>query len=46
LATTLRGKVELNGTPLVAGDAAKLIGESTVTLRNGEQAEVLVFDLP
>jgi len=29
-----------------AGDAAKLIGESAVTLRNGEQAEVLVFDLP
>lgn len=41
-----RGKVEVNATPLVAGDAAKLIGESTVTLRNGEQAEVLVFDLP
>jgi hypothetical protein len=29
----------------MAGDAAKLTGESCLTLGNGEDAEVLVFDL-
>jgi len=41
-----RGQVEANGTPLAAGDALKLTGEASVTLRHGKGAEVLVFDLP
>jgi quercetin 2,3-dioxygenase len=41
----VRGSVSVNGNPLQAGDAAKLTGESAVELSQGEQAEVLVFDL-
>lgn len=40
-----RGKVSLNGTPLRAGDAAKLAGESHLVLDRGEEAEVLIFEL-
>jgi quercetin 2,3-dioxygenase len=41
-----RGSVQLNGTPLVAGDAARWIGAGRLTLSGGSDAEVLVFDLP
>jgi redox-sensitive bicupin YhaK (pirin superfamily) len=41
-----RGAIEVNGTPLGAGDAAKLVGEREVRLARGQGAEVLVFDLP
>lgn len=41
-----RGSVTVNGQTLQAGDAAKLRGEPKVTLTQGQQAEVLVFDLP
>jgi redox-sensitive bicupin YhaK (pirin superfamily) len=39
------GSIEVNGQALQAGDAAKLDGESQVSLVNGRDAEVLVFDL-
>jgi redox-sensitive bicupin YhaK (pirin superfamily) len=41
----VRGAIRVNGTPLVAGDAAKLSGESSLILGRGDDAEVLVFDL-
>jgi quercetin 2,3-dioxygenase len=41
-----RGAIRVNGTPLKAGDAAKLTDESKVVLDQGQDAEVLVFDLP
>ena len=41
----VRGALEVNGQRLSAGDALKLQGESKVTLANGTDAEVLVFDL-
>ncbi|HKZ72425.1 MAG TPA: pirin family protein [Steroidobacteraceae bacterium] len=41
-----RGKLAVNGTPLQAGDALKLSDTPRVTLQNGENAEVLLFDLP
>ena len=41
----VRGELEVNGQCLQAGDAALLQGESRVTLGNGREAEVLVFDL-
>ncbi|MBP3985831.1 pirin family protein [Pseudoxanthomonas helianthi] len=41
-----RGAVEVNGHALSAGDALLYEGEPLVDLRNGRQAEVLVFDLP
>jgi redox-sensitive bicupin YhaK (pirin superfamily) len=40
-----RGAVSVNGTPLGAGDAAKLDGESRLVIDQGRDAEVLVFDL-
>jgi redox-sensitive bicupin YhaK (pirin superfamily) len=40
-----RGTVTVNSQPLVAGDALKASGESTLTMENGAQAEVLLFDL-
>ncbi len=40
-----RGAVNVNGQRLQAGDAAKLDGETQLTIDQGEQAEVLVFDL-
>ncbi len=42
----VRGKVTVNGQHLAAGDAAKLAGETELQIGDGEQAEVLVFDLP
>ena len=41
----LRGGVEVNGAKLTTGDAALLEGESRITLAQGSNAEVLVFDL-
>lgn len=41
-----RGALNVNGTSLAAGDAAKLVGEKMISISGGEQAEVLVFDLP
>lgn len=40
-----RGRVQLNGETLQAGDAAKLRDEPRLHLSAGEGAEVLVFDL-
>jgi redox-sensitive bicupin YhaK (pirin superfamily) len=42
----IRGSLVVNGTPLKGGDALKLTHESGVVLEQGEDAEVLVFDLP
>jgi redox-sensitive bicupin YhaK (pirin superfamily) len=39
------GVLKVNGQRLLAGDAAKLTVESILTLSEGEDAEVLVFDL-
>ena len=39
------GAVSVNSEKLAAGDAAAVEGESTVTIRNKEPGEVLVFDL-
>ena len=41
----VRGELEANGQTLKAGDAAMLENEPTLALRNGNAAEVLVFDL-
>jgi quercetin 2,3-dioxygenase len=41
-----RGEVAVNGSPLAAGDAAKLVGERQLSLTEGKSAEVLVFVLP
>ena len=41
-----RGQLVVNDHPLVAGDALKLSGEDQLHFMNGDQAEVLVFDLP
>jgi len=41
-----RGALELNGQALRAGDGAMLQGEPMIGLANGQDAEVLVFDLP
>jgi quercetin 2,3-dioxygenase len=41
-----RGSIEANGTPLAAGDALKLAGIAELALADGNDAEVLVFDLP
>ncbi len=40
-----RGAITANGQRLLAGDALGLVGETRLTLNQGEQAEVLVFDL-
>ena len=42
----VRGRLNVNGRTLEAGDALKLEGEPEVRLRDGDKAEVLVFDLP
>ena len=42
----VRGKLRVNGTPLGAGDAAKMTGVAEIVLEKGAAAEVLVFDLP
>ena len=41
----VRGALQVNGTPLLAGDAALLEGEPRIVLGEGRDAEVLVFDL-
>jgi redox-sensitive bicupin YhaK (pirin superfamily) len=41
----VRGELTVNGTRLAAGDAAKLQGERQLTVSEGRDAEVLVFDL-
>lgn len=41
----VRGSVNINGTQLAAGDAAKLTDEQRVAIADGVDAEVLVFDL-
>lgn len=41
-----RGSIHANGEALVAGDALMLRDESAVSLSDGKNAEVLVFDLP
>ena len=40
-----RGTVTVNERPLTAGDAAKITDEATITIKNGDKAEVLLFDL-
>jgi redox-sensitive bicupin YhaK (pirin superfamily) len=41
-----QGKLSANGVALSAGDALKVMGETRLVLEHGENAEVLVFDLP
>lgn len=41
----VRGELSVNGNRLAAGDAAKLQGEPRLTLSEGQDAEVLVFEL-
>ena len=41
-----RGSVNANETKLASGDALKLANVTTLTLKEGQAAEVLVFDLP
>lgn len=41
----VRGKVAVNGQNLQKGDAALLAHENSLTLKDGQDAEVLVFDL-
>ena len=41
----VRGTLDVNGQSLAAGDALLLDGESAVSVANGNDAEVLVFDL-
>ncbi|RYX89704.1 MAG: pirin family protein [Comamonadaceae bacterium] len=41
----VRGELEVNGTKLIAGDAALIERESQLAIANGKSAEVLVFDL-
>jgi len=40
-----RGNVELNGVPLQEGDGVRVRDEQVLTLSNGVNAEVLIFDL-
>ena len=42
----VRGKITVNGTPLSGGDALTNTNVSHIELRDGTDAEVLVFDLP
>lgn len=41
----VRGTLQVNGQALSAGDAAMMEGESSLSLTEGRDAEVLVFDL-
>jgi quercetin 2,3-dioxygenase len=41
----VRGNLHVNGKALAAGDAAQLQDETQITLDQGQDAEVLVFDL-
>jgi redox-sensitive bicupin YhaK (pirin superfamily) len=42
----VKGELSVNGTRLTAGDALKLTEVGQVSVREGKDAEVLVFDLP
>jgi len=42
----VRGELDVQGTRLAAGDALKLTDATRLEIRNGRDAEVLVFDLP
>jgi quercetin 2,3-dioxygenase len=42
----IRGKLTVQGTQLEAGDALKLTDTTQLHIRDGQDAEVLVFDLP
>jgi redox-sensitive bicupin YhaK (pirin superfamily) len=42
----VRGSARVNGTALTAGDAAKLEREPMVRVDRGDDAEILLFDLP
>jgi len=41
-----RGSVTVNGSALGAGDALKASGESAIVIEAGDNAEILLFDLP
>lgn len=41
-----RGGISVNGKTLSEGDALRAVGESQIVLTQGDNAEVLVFDLP
>jgi quercetin 2,3-dioxygenase len=41
-----RGRLNVNGVDLAAGDGLKISDVSTLTVSDGRSAEVLVFDLP
>jgi hypothetical protein len=41
-----RGAVSLNGTPLEAGDGARLVDETGLNLSALQESQVLFFDLP
>ena len=41
-----QGNATVNGQPLGAGDAMKMTGVTSIQIEKGENAEVLVFDLP
>lgn len=41
----VRGRIRVNGQPFARGDAALVADEAALTLSDGEQAEVLLFDL-
>ncbi|TAK90202.1 MAG: pirin family protein [Burkholderiaceae bacterium] len=42
----VRGKATVNGQRLVAGDALKISGGDALSIAQGAQAELLLFDLP
>ena len=42
----VRGSAHVNGTQLAAGDAAKIEREGAVGIDRGDDAEILLFDLP
>ena len=42
----VKGKLALNGHPLAAGDGASASGEERLVLESGDDAEILLFDLP
>ena len=42
----VRGQVTVNGEALTAGDAMQMAKETALSIEAGQDAEVLVFDLP
>ena len=42
----VRGRLSLNGQAMATGDGAKIADESTLQFAAGEEAEILLFDLP